>query len=150
MKRTTSRTIYNSIQECSKSNKIVHSLNLHPANVVSAPTACTCAGWTKNKIMFKSNTTLCITYRDPHTFALRGELRVRWSDKDDAFIVSLWKYRGCLVAMSYFRNWEGVKSYIERVEDLSKTNSAFLAIAKRLLADYCFQFAMKPLWESHN
>ena len=91
--------------------------------------------------MLKSNSTLCITYRDPHTFALRGELRVRWSVKDDAYIVSLWKYRGCLVAMTNFRNWEGVKSYIERLEDVSKTNSAFLAMARRLLTDYCFQLA---------
>ena len=100
--------------------------------------------------MFKPSTTICITYRDPHTFALRGEMRVRWSYKDNAYIVSLWKWRGHLEAMSYFKSWEGVKSYIERVEDLSKTNSAFLAMAKRLLADYCFQFAMKPIWESQN
>lgn len=91
--------------------------------------------------MSKSNTPLCITYRDPHTFALRGELRVRWSDKDNAYIVSLWKCRGCLVAMTYFRNWECVKSYIERVEDLPKTNSAFLAMARYLLPYYCYQFA---------
>lgn len=91
--------------------------------------------------MFKSNSTLCITYRDPQTFAVSGWLRVRWSYKDDAFIVSLWKKPYCLVAEAYFQNWESIKSYIERVEDLSKTNSAFLAMAKRLLADYCFQLA---------
>lgn len=100
--------------------------------------------------MFKSNTSLCITYRDPNTFALRGEMHVKWSNKANAYFVSLWKYRGRLVAMSCFLSWEGVKSYIERVDDLSKKNSAFLAMAKRLLADYSFQFAMKPLWESHN
>lgn len=99
--------------------------------------------------MFKPNTTISITYRDPNTFTLRGEMRVRWSDRDNAYNVSLWKYRGRLVAMANFQNWEGVKSYIERVEDLSTENSAFLAVAKRLLADYCFQFTMKQLWESH-
>ena len=86
--------------------------------------------------MFKQNTTISITYRDPDTFTLRGEMRIRWSNKANAYIVSLWKYRGRSVAMSCFTSWEGVKSYIERVEDLSKKNNAFLAMAKRLLDDY--------------
>lgn len=100
--------------------------------------------------MFKPSTTISITYRDPNTFTLRGEMRVGWSNMVNAYVVSLWKYRGHSVAQAYFPNWEGVKSYIERVEDLPKTNNAFLAMAKRLLADYCFQFAMKSIWESHN
>ena len=100
--------------------------------------------------MFKSNTEVCIKYYDPKTYAVRGEIRFRWSDCAELYIVSLWKTRNDRIALHTFREWEGVKSYIERIEDLSKSNSAFLAMAKRLLADYSFQFAMKPLWESHN
>ena len=91
--------------------------------------------------MFKSNTEVCIKYHDPKNYIIRGEIHVKWSEKRNTYIVTLWKYRGLIIAKGYFRRWEGVKSYIERVEDLSKTNSAFLAMAKRLLTDYCFQFA---------
>lgn len=83
--------------------------------------------------MFKSNTEVVIRYRDPNTFAIRGVLRVKWCDERKVYTISLWKTREKRVALHTFREWEDVVSYIEKIEYLSKENSAFLAIATSIL-----------------